>query len=105
MFVLASSSKRAVGFGGVSSSDFLSPPVSARHLSGVCVCVCVWEAGAQARECFYYRPVREGRISPPAVNPQMWRVGGFYCYLSQVGALFYGDVRQKLGEKALGPWE
>ncbi len=110
MFVLASSSKRAVGFGGVSSSDFLSPPVSAHHLSGVCVCVRVGGRCTGAGVLLLLGCQGGPDLPQPAVNPQMWRVGGFDCY-SISGrpppprALLYGDVRQKLGEKALGPRE
>ncbi len=83
MFVLASSSKCAVGFGGVSSSDFLSPPVSAHHLSGVCVCVCVCVCVRVGGRCtvLLLLGCQGGPDLPqPAVNPQMWRVGGFECY-------------------------
>ncbi len=77
MFVLASSSKRAVGFGGVSSSDFLSPPVSARHLSGVCVC---GACGRQVhRRGSAFTIGLSGRAgSPPAscksTNVASWRI-------------------------------
>lgn len=82
--------------------DLLFPPVSVLHLLGVgdrCT-------GTGAVHSAVGRP----GLPQPAVNPQMWRVGGFYCYsisgrFSPPCALLYGDVRQKLGEKPLGPRE
>ncbi len=81
MFVLAFSSKCAWVSGCVLkwfSTERLSPPVSAHHLSGVCAHVGGRCTGAGV---LLLLGCQGGPDLPqPAVNPQMWRVGGFYCY-------------------------
>ncbi len=96
------------GFRGGCPQVIFSLHLFLRTIYQVCVCVRVGGRCTGAGVLLLLGCQGGPDLPQPAVNPQMWRVGGFDCY-SISGrpprALLYGDVRQKLGEKALGPRE